>query len=106
MVGVALTVVFLGVLVVAVFPTRTWLDQRRDTKTAEAQLATLQSERARIAREATRLDTDEEIEKEARAGGYVMPGEEAYSVLPAAVDPVGLPEVWPFTGVERALGAR
>ena len=50
--------------------------------------------------------SDEEIEKEARAGGYVMPGEEAYSVLPAPVDPVGLPEVWPFTGVERALGAR
>jgi cell division protein FtsB len=104
--GLVVTVLFVGVLVVAVFPTSTWLGQRRDTQAAEAELARIQAERARIATETKRLSTDAEIEKEARAGGYVMPGEEAYNVLPAAIGAVGLPDVWPFTGVERALGAR
>ena len=31
---------------------------------------------------------------------------EAYNILPAATDPIGLPEGWPFTGVERVFGAR
>ena len=28
--------------------------------------------------------------------GLVMPGEEAYAVLPAPEKPIELPEIWPF----------
>ena len=37
--------------------------------------------------------------------GYVKPGEEAYNILPARTEPMGLPEGWPFTGVEQAIAA-
>lgn len=95
-----------GVLFVAVFPMRPLLGQRQDTARAEAELSQVQAQRAAVARETERLTTDEEIEKQARSEfGYVKPGEEAYNVLPAPTDPIGLPESWPFTGVERALAA-
>ena len=66
----------------------------------------MQSERAGITAELERLGTDSEIEAQARRNGYVRPGEEAYNIRPSPVDPVGLPDTWPFTGVEAALGVR
>ncbi|CAN5294234.1 hypothetical protein BH20ACT3_BH20ACT3_14480 [soil metagenome] len=35
-----------------------------------------------------------------------MPCEDTYNIPPAPAEPIGLPDTWPFTGVERALGAR
>ena len=100
------SVVLLAFLLFTVFPTRTWWQQRQDTAAAEQQLAEVKAERARIAREEARLKTPEEIARRAKEElGYVKPGEEAYNVLPAAAEPTGLPEGWPFTGVERALGS-
>lgn len=106
MVGVAVTVLLVGVLFVAVLPTSTFLDQRSDTDRLEAELAEIEAERAAVADEIERLGTDSEIEAQARRNGYVQPGEEAYNVLPTPIDPIGLPEVWPFTGVEEAMGVR
>jgi cell division protein FtsB len=106
MVGLALTVLLVGVLFVAVLPTPTWLQQRDDTARLEAELAEVQAERAEVAAEIERLGTDAEIEAQARRNGYVKPGEEAYNILPSPVDPIGLPDAWPFTGVEEALGVR
>jgi cell division protein FtsB len=104
--GLAATVLLVGVLFVAVFPTRTYLTQRAATRRAEAQLHQVQADRARVKRETQRLDTPEEIANKARNDlGYVRPGEESFNILPTTTDPIGLPEVWPFTGVERALGA-
>ena len=104
--GLALTVLLVGVLFVAVLPTPTWLQQRDDTARLEAELAEVQAERAEVAAEIERLGTDAEIEAQARRNGYVKPGEEAYNILPSPVDPIGLPDAWPFTGVEEALGVR
>ena len=107
MLGLTATVMLVGVLFVAVFPARTYLDQRSATKAAEAELAEVRAERAAVQRESKRLETPEEIEKRAREEfGYTKPGEETYNILPAPADPIGLPDSWPFTGVERALGAR
>lgn len=104
--GITVTVVLLGFLLFTVIPTSTWWQQRQDTAEAEQQLAEVKAERARIAKEMARLETAEEIARRAKEElGYVKPGEEAYNILPAAQDPVGLPEGWPFTGVERALGS-
>jgi len=106
MAGLVVGVLFVGVLLFGVFPTRQWFDQRRETADAEAELAAVRAERAEVAKEQERLQTPEEIERIAREDfGMVEPGEEAYNILPAPVDPIGLPEGWPFTGVERAFGA-
>lgn len=103
----AAVVLLVGVLFVAVFPTNTYLSQRAATTSAEAELAELREERARVQREAERLTTPQEIERRARQElGFKMPGEETYTILPKPAEPIGLPDSWPFTGVERALGTR
>ncbi len=71
-----------GVLALAVFPAKAWLDQRQHRKALAAQLADL-DERNRVLEErAAQLGTDEEIERLARQYNLVKPGEEAYFVLP------------------------
>ena len=107
MVALAGGLILLGVLFVAVFPTTTYLRQRKDTQQAEAQLRAVEAERAAVKRESEKLTTPAEIEKRAREEfGYKKPGEETYNILPAPADAIGLPDTWPFTGVERALGGR
>lgn len=103
--GLAATVILVGVLFVAVFPLQTYRTQRAATVKAEAELRDVREERARVKRESALLQTDAEIERRAREKyGYQKPGEETYNILPAPIDPIGLPDTWPFTGVERALG--
>ncbi len=105
-VAITATVILVGVLFVAAVPAKQYLAQRRATARSEAELAQVQAERHRVNREISRLRTPEEITARAREDfGYVKPGEESYAVLPPAADPIGLPDTWPFTGVERALGA-
>lgn len=100
-IGLAL---FIALLFGAVFPTRTYLTQRASTHRAEAELRQAESE-AEVAAEAkAKLQSPAEVERRAREElGYVKPGEEAYTVLPSASDPIGLPDGWPFAGVEGAL---
>jgi cell division protein FtsB len=104
--GLVVTVLLVAVLLFAVFPTRTWIAQRKETAEAQQELDSIRDARARNKKERERLETDEYIEQTAKDElGYVHPGEELYPILPAPTDPIGLPEGWPFTGVERALGA-
>ena len=100
--GLVVTVLLVAVLLFAVFPTRTWLAQRKETAAAQQELEELQSKRATTEAMQDKLSTDEYIEQQAKEQlNMVNPGEEAYNILPAATDPIGLPEGWPFTGVER-----
>ena len=104
--GLAITVILVGFLLFAVFPTRTWLQQRDDTASVQQELDEVRAERERVEAEQARLETAEEIERRAKEElNMVNPGEEAYNILPAPTDPIGLPEGWPFTGVERVFGA-
>lgn len=92
------------VLGYAVFPTRTWLDQRSTIADREATAASLEAENAELAARFTLLGTDAEIERLARIDhGLVMPGEEAFAILPASPEPVRLPPSWPFVGLAEAL---
>jgi cell division protein FtsB len=87
--GPALVVlVLVGILFVAVLPTRTLLQQRRDTKAATAELRELRERNARMEERAQRLRDPREIEQLAREQyGLVRPGEEPYVVLPAPPPP-------------------
>ena len=105
--AMVVTVIMLAVLLFAIFPTRSWIQQRHDTAAAQQELHDLQAQREKIQREQKKLKTDEEIARRAKEElGYVEPGQEAYNILPPPTDPIGLPDGWPFTGVERVFGAR
>jgi cell division protein FtsL len=94
-----------GVLFLGVFPTRTYLNQRRATAAAESQLSQLQASNAEMQQRADTLQTDAEIERIAREQyGLAKPGEEVYHVLPQPQDPVHAPDVWPFNRLDQQLG--
>jgi cell division protein FtsB len=93
----AAAVATIAVLAVYVFPTRTWLDQRAALAETSAELDALRAERDALEARVDQLDSDAEIELIARSQyGLVLPGEEAYAVLPAPEPPIELPSVWPF----------
>lgn len=77
------SVVLVGILFAAVFPTRTYLAQRASISRAEKQLQVLGEQNADLQAQATKLQSDAEIERLAREQyNLVKPGEEAYAVLP------------------------
>jgi cell division protein FtsB len=70
---------------VFVFPTRTWWSARQQVSSTRSQLALLEQQNKRLEDQARRLQDDTTIEQLARAQfGYVMPGEHAYTAIPAA----------------------
>ncbi len=104
LVGLAVSVVFVGFLLVGVFPTRTWLAQRDELGQREAELAAIRAEEADLEDQVETLQDPDEIERIAREEyGMVLPGEKAYGMLPAPEEPVDLPDGWPFTGAEDWL---
>jgi cell division protein FtsB len=99
-----LAVLACGVLFLGVFPTRTFLDQRRTEATAEQRLAELDDERADLQARADALQRDEEVERLAREEyGLARPGEEVYRVLPPAEDPLAIPDAWPFDRLDQRI---
>jgi hypothetical protein len=75
-----------AVLVYAIFPVRTYLDQRAATQRANEQLEVISRENERLAEEAEQLRKPEYVEQLARRDhGMVYPGEESYGVLPPPV---------------------
>ena len=84
-------------LAVGVFPTRAFLDQRDQLSDAERRLAVLREQNEAMDQQLEELSTPEEVERLAREEyNLVRPGEEAYSVLPAPLPALELPDVWPF----------
>ena len=76
-------VIFIGILFGAVYPTRTYLAQQRDLRAAHQKLALFKQQNGHLEAEAKRLESDEEIERIARARfNLVKPGEEAYAIVP------------------------
>jgi len=75
--------VILAVFVFGVFPTGSYLDQRDDLQEAEQELVDLRAENADLHARVTRLGTDDEVEREARAEfNMSRPDEESYLILP------------------------
>jgi cell division protein FtsB len=95
-----------GVLLVLVLPTRAWLDQRAEVAEAERQLAVLEQANDELEARVAALQTPAEVERVARDQyNLVRPGEQVYSVLPAAL-PQGLPPGWPFDLVGQIVATR
>jgi Septum formation initiator len=85
---VVASVIFIGILFGAVYPTKTYLAQRRDLKAAQHRLELFRQQNGRLETEAKRLESDEEIERIARARfNLVKPGEEAYAIVPVPPKP-------------------
>ncbi len=91
---VPVAVVAIGVLLVAVFPTRTFLAQQASVRAAEEQLGVLDEQNRLLEERVRLLNDDAEIERLAREEYHlVRRGEEAYAVLPAPVSPAPPPPV-------------
>jgi cell division protein FtsB len=73
-----------AMLIYAVFPVRTYLNQRAATDRARDQIEVLSRENDRLENRAEDLRDPETIEELARRElGLVKPGEESYGILPA-----------------------
>ena len=73
-----------GILLLFVFPGRTWLSQAQATDKARRQLSTLTQENAALTKRAAQLQNSAYIAQIARQEyGLVLPGEQAYGILPA-----------------------
>lgn len=81
---IAASLALVAILFAFVFPTRTWVAQRSETNAATERLSVLERETEKLEREAERLRSRDEIERVAREQfGLVMPGEQAWAVVPA-----------------------
>jgi cell division protein FtsB len=89
---VASAVALGGVLFLFVFPTSSWLAQRRDRQAVETELRLLTSHNRSLERRVRELRTPAEIERIARAKyNLVRPGEEAFAILPPRPAPATAP---------------
>jgi cell division protein FtsB len=102
-VPVLATALIVAVIVVGVFPTRSYLSQRAAIARASEQVDQLTTTNDSLESDVERLQTDAEIEAQARTYGYVRPGEETYHVLPAPEAAPKLPDVWPFSELKPRL---
>jgi cell division protein FtsB len=76
-------VMVVGVVFLAVFPTRTYLSQRSELRNTERRVAVLGQQNKELSERVARLNTEAEIERLAREQyNLVRPGEEAFAILP------------------------
>jgi cell division protein FtsB len=77
-----------AVLFVAVFPARTYLDQRHQRQEVLARIKAIDSRNRALENRIATLHTDAEVERLAREQyNLVRPGEEAYAILPTRQSP-------------------
>ena len=99
-----LTALVCVTLALGVFPTRTYLEKKKEVSLAQEQVDNLTRENDEKQARADTLQTPEEIEAIAREDyNLVKPGEESYEVLPPPEEPVQLPDAWPFNQLETDL---
>jgi cell division protein FtsB len=102
-VPVVVTLVLALVVVVGIFPTRRYLSQRQAIAAGQGRVEALTSSNDTMQAQVDRLQTDAEIEKQARTYGWVKRGEEPYHILPTPQDPPKVPDVWPFDQLQQRL---
>ncbi len=82
--GALIALGLIAIMFVFVFPTRSYLAQRRQVAAAEHDVAVLRDQNDMLQAEADQLQTPDEIERMARQQFHmVRRGERAYLVMPA-----------------------
>jgi cell division protein FtsB len=75
-----------------VFPTRSYLAQRRQVSNAQHDVDVLRQQNQKLADEAQQLQSTAEVERRARQDyNMAYPGEQVYKVLPAATTTTTVP---------------
>ena len=75
---------FVAVLFAFVYPTQTYLHQRKELNTAERRLQVLEQSTKALDHDSDRLESDAEVERRAREDyGLVRPGETPYVLVPS-----------------------
>lgn len=106
-VPLVIVLVALVVLFYAVLPTGTFFDQRTATAEARAELSALQDQNQALRTRLAELTQPAEIERLARSEyNLVYPDEEAYAILPAAPQPVEIPDLWPLNALVSSLSGQ
>ena len=101
---VLVSVFFVGVLFVAVFPTQTYLNQKSEADALRAELDEIEAHNDALRQRAEDLEDPDAIELIAREEfGLVFPGEESYVIVPGGGEPVEVPNAWPFERLEEGL---
>jgi cell division protein FtsB len=92
------------VLLVFVFPTRTYLSQRHQLALTADELHLLDQQNAQLSAQVARLQTDAEIERIAREQYHlVRPGERAFGILPPSTPPTTAAPVRPAPAPSRDI---
>lgn len=95
---------FLVVAAVLAIPAQGYLAQRSESRSLEAELASLERDNAELQERREQLDDPDEIRRIARRDyGLVAVGEESYSVLPPPTAGLVLPSGWPFDRISDSL---
>jgi len=82
-----------GVLFIAVFPARTYLQQHHQRQQVLAQIRSTDAKNSALEQRIRTLNTDAEVERLAREQyNLVRPGEEAYAILPTRQPPPPPPQ--------------
>jgi cell division protein FtsB len=94
---VIVVVLLVGVLFVGVYPTQTYLRQRDELGSKQAQVDELEATAAALDERVDGLNDPAQLELMARRDhGLVRPGEEVYADVPPDQTAVPLPDSWPF----------
>jgi cell division protein FtsL len=85
-----LALALVAILFVFVFPTRSYLAQRRQVSSAQHDVDVLKAQNDKLQAQAAELQTPEAIERMAREEFHrVFPGEQVYDVVPGESTPSG-----------------
>jgi cell division protein FtsB len=100
--------IMVGVLLLAVLPTRAWFTQRRQLAASEQRLAVLKAENRKLSDQLAALQNPAEVQRVARDQfNLVKPGEQVINVLPLpALSTAALPDEWPYSVVRSIAAAR
>lgn len=100
------SVLFVGILFVAVFPTQTYLQQKDEVEARRQRLAEIEADAAELEERVAALQGDEAVELLAREEwGFVFPGEEAYAIVGLGATTVPAPTTTTTTTAPRAVDA-
>ena len=92
------SVVMAGATSLFVFPLRDYVTQRSALAQKNAEFNALADTNEQLQTEVNHLGTPEGIRNAARAQlGYVLPGEQRFSLVPMPALPTELPAAWPYS---------